>query len=73
MITHDKLVGVCIRDPDRALDFYANKLGFEVLRDTGRPRPRRRRCPGCNRPGQRRGPPGSAAHGSDRPPARVGP
>lgn len=31
MITHIKLVGVYVKDQEQALDFYANKLGFEVL------------------------------------------
>jgi lactoylglutathione lyase len=31
MITHVKLVGLFVKDQDRALDFYSNKLGFEVL------------------------------------------
>lgn len=31
MITHIKLVGVYVTDQEKALDFYANKLGFEVL------------------------------------------
>jgi predicted enzyme related to lactoylglutathione lyase len=31
MITHVKLVGLFVRDQDSALDFYSNKLGFEVL------------------------------------------
>jgi predicted enzyme related to lactoylglutathione lyase len=30
MITSVKLMGVCVSDQDRALDFYTNKLGFEV-------------------------------------------
>jgi lactoylglutathione lyase len=31
MITHIKLVGVYVKDQEKALDFYANQLGFEVL------------------------------------------
>jgi len=31
MITHLKLVGIYVHDQEKALDFYANKLGFEVL------------------------------------------
>jgi predicted enzyme related to lactoylglutathione lyase len=31
MITNVKLMGVCVSDQQRALDFYVNKLGFEVL------------------------------------------
>ena len=33
MITRVKHVGVFMSDQARALDFYANKLGFEVLTD----------------------------------------
>lgn len=34
MIKDVKLIGVCVGDPDRSLDFYTNKLGFKVLSDT---------------------------------------
>ncbi|HEX8178105.1 MAG TPA: VOC family protein [Pyrinomonadaceae bacterium] len=33
MITRIKFVGVYVRDQARALDFFTNKLGFEVLQD----------------------------------------
>lgn len=33
MITRVKLMGVCVRDQEKALDFYTNKLGFEVRAD----------------------------------------
>jgi predicted enzyme related to lactoylglutathione lyase len=33
MITNVKLIGVCVRDQDKALDFYTDKLGFEVISD----------------------------------------
>jgi predicted enzyme related to lactoylglutathione lyase len=33
MITHIKFVGVPVRDQDRALKFYTEKLGFEVATD----------------------------------------
>lgn len=33
MITSVKLMGVCVSDQARALDFYTNKLGFEVVTD----------------------------------------
>ena len=31
MITQIKLVGVCVSNQEEALDFYTNKLGFEVI------------------------------------------
>ena len=31
MITKVKLMGICVKDQEKALDFYTNKLGFEVL------------------------------------------
>ncbi len=33
MITHAKTIGVPVRDQQRALEFYTEKLGFEVRRD----------------------------------------
>jgi predicted enzyme related to lactoylglutathione lyase len=33
MITHVKLVGIPVRDQDRALAFYTEKLGFKVATD----------------------------------------
>jgi predicted enzyme related to lactoylglutathione lyase len=33
MITHVKLIGICVSDQARALDFYANTLGFAVVSD----------------------------------------
>jgi predicted enzyme related to lactoylglutathione lyase len=33
MITHLKFVGICTKDQDRALQFYTEKLGFEVSTD----------------------------------------
>lgn len=33
MITNVKSVGVCVRNQQRALDFYVNQLGFEKRRD----------------------------------------
>jgi predicted enzyme related to lactoylglutathione lyase len=33
MITHVKLTTVYVSDQDKALDFYTNKLGFEVRAD----------------------------------------
>ncbi len=30
MIKRVKLVGVCVKDQEKALDFFTNKLGFEV-------------------------------------------
>ncbi|HMB92929.1 MAG TPA: VOC family protein [Rhodothermales bacterium] len=33
MITHIKTVGVYVSDQQKALDFYTNVLGFEVLAD----------------------------------------
>ena len=33
MITHVQIAGVYVSDQDRALDFYKNKLGFEVVSD----------------------------------------
>ncbi len=33
MITHVKFVSIPIRDQDRALEFYTNKLGFKVVTD----------------------------------------
>lgn len=33
MIKSVKLVGVCVKDQQRALDFYTQKLGFELLTD----------------------------------------
>jgi predicted enzyme related to lactoylglutathione lyase len=33
MITSVKLVGICVGDQQRALDFYTQKLGFEVISD----------------------------------------
>lgn len=33
MITSVKLVGVCVKDQQRALDFYTKTLGFELLTD----------------------------------------
>ena len=32
-ITNVKLVGVCVRDSEKARDFYRDKLGFEVRAD----------------------------------------
>jgi|SRR5215467_209621 len=34
MITSVKLVGVCVTDQDRALDFYTKTLGFKLITDT---------------------------------------
>lgn len=33
MVTHVKFVSIPVSDQDRALDFYHEKLGFEVLAD----------------------------------------
>jgi predicted enzyme related to lactoylglutathione lyase len=33
MITQVKLVGICVGDQQRALEFYTKKLGFEVRTD----------------------------------------
>ncbi len=33
MIKHVSTVSVPVRDPDRAIDFYVNKLGFVLQRD----------------------------------------
>lgn len=33
MITHVKLVSLPVRDQDRALDFFTEKLGFSILTD----------------------------------------
>ena len=33
MITHVKLVGIPVKDQDRALSFYTEKLGFKVATD----------------------------------------
>jgi predicted enzyme related to lactoylglutathione lyase len=33
MITNVKLVGVCVSDQQKALDFYTQKLGFSVVAD----------------------------------------
>jgi len=33
MITKVKLVGICVSDQQRALDFYTNTLGFQLLAD----------------------------------------
>jgi predicted enzyme related to lactoylglutathione lyase len=33
MITNVKLVGVCVRDQQKALDFYTQKLGFTLVAD----------------------------------------
>ena len=33
MITHVKLVSLPVRDQDRALDFFTDKLGFSILTD----------------------------------------
>jgi lactoylglutathione lyase len=33
MITNVKLVGVCVRDQQEALDFYTQKLGFTLVAD----------------------------------------
>ncbi|MBV8550133.1 MAG: VOC family protein [Acidobacteriaceae bacterium] len=33
MITKVKFVGVCVRDQDRALQFYTQKLGFKLRTD----------------------------------------
>lgn len=33
MITHLKFVGIPVADPDRALAFYRDRLGFEVVVD----------------------------------------
>lgn len=33
MIKNVKLVGICVKDQQKALDFYTEKLGFEVLDD----------------------------------------
>lgn len=33
MITHIKFVGIPVRDQDRALKFYTEKLGFELATD----------------------------------------
>lgn len=33
MISHVKLVSIAVTDQDKALDFYTNKLGFEVVVD----------------------------------------
>lgn len=34
MITRVRSVGIYVSDQDRALEFYRDKLGFEVLQDT---------------------------------------
>ncbi len=31
MITKVKLAGICVKDQEKALDFYTSKLGFEVI------------------------------------------
>ncbi len=36
-ITHVHVVSVPVSDQDRALDFYVNVLGFELIRDTAEP------------------------------------
>lgn len=33
MITHAKFVGVYVSDQQRALDFFTNKLGFDLIQD----------------------------------------
>jgi len=33
MITHVKFVSVPVRDQQRALEFYTQKLGFQILTD----------------------------------------
>ena len=33
MITHVKFVGIPVRDPQRALEFYTEKLGFAIATD----------------------------------------
>lgn len=33
MIRKIKFIGICVRDQDRALDFYLNKLGFTLVTD----------------------------------------
>jgi len=33
VITQVRVVGICVSDQDRALDFYINKLSFEKRRD----------------------------------------
>lgn len=33
MITHVKFISVYVRDQEKALDFYTNKLGFELTKD----------------------------------------
>ncbi len=33
MITHIKFIGIPVRDQDRALEFYTEKLGFELATD----------------------------------------
>ena len=33
MITHVKLVGIPVKDQERALAFYTEKLGFKVATD----------------------------------------
>ena len=38
MISHVKLVSIAVTDQDKALDFYTNKLGFEVVVDEGQTR-----------------------------------
>jgi len=34
MITHLATVGICVRDQQKALEFYTQKLGFTLQRDT---------------------------------------
>src|SRR5437868_6528195 len=38
MITHIHSVPIVVRDPDRALEFYRDALGFEVTTDSTDPR-----------------------------------
>lgn len=33
MIRKIKFIGICVRDQDRALDFYLNRLGFTLVTD----------------------------------------
>jgi len=33
MITHVKFVSIPVKNQDKALDFYTQKLGFKVLKD----------------------------------------
>ncbi|MFC3448587.1 VOC family protein [Amycolatopsis speibonae] len=37
MISHISTVGINVRDPDAALDFYTGKLGFEVRKKVDTP------------------------------------